>query len=632
MPAQADWHADARREPEAFWLAHARRIHWQIPPRRALDAEDAPALHWFPDGITNLCFNAVDRHLDTRAEQAALVWESSEVDARRTQTYAQLWAAVNACAGTLRALGVERGDRVLIYMPMVPEAIHTMLACARLGAVHSVVFGGFAAGSLAKRLRDAAPRLIVTADGGPRGGRLVRYKPLVDEARALAGMTDLAALVLRRGLDPDLPWQDGLDHDYAECTARFANLEIPCEWVPSSHPSYVLYTSGTTGLPKGIQRDTGGYAVALAASMECIYGAHPGETMLTTSDIGWVVGHSYIVYGPLLHGMTSVVYEGLPVRPDPGVWWRLVERYRAAVMFSSPTAMRVLKKLGAEHFRSADTSSLRTLFLAGEPLDAATHRWVADTLRCRVVDHYWQTESGWPMLSLAAGAEPAPVRLGSPGFPVYGYDLEIVDEDLAPVEPGVKGRLVARLPTPPGFMSTIWGDDERFRRAYFTRRDGEWLYLTGDYALRDADGYFFMLGRDDDVINVAGHRLGTREIEETLCALGGVAEAAVVGAQDPVKGQAVVAFVVPRDDAQRTDATRAQAFGDALKIGVDRALGPIARPAQVFLVPGLPKTRSGKIMRRALLALVEGSDPGDLSTLEDAGALEAARAAIRRPA
>ncbi|MEL0082599.1 MAG: AMP-binding protein, partial [Gammaproteobacteria bacterium] len=464
-------------QPEEFWADQASRIDWHRQPTQMLDASNPPFVRWYSGGQTNLCYNAIDRHLDSRGDQPALVWESTEVNQTRAWTYSELYDEVNTVAAAIKSLGVASGDRVLIYMPMIAEAIFAMLACARLGATHSVVFGGFASGSLAKRIDDASPKLIITADAGLRGGKVICYKPLLDEALSLATHRPERVMLVNRGLDTALNWVDNRDIDYATLTAEYANIEITPTWVDSDHPSYVLYTSGTTGMPKGVQRDTGGYAVSLAASMEYIYGCRPGEAMLTTSDIGWVVGHSYIVYGPLIHGMTTIVYEGLPIQPDPGIWWQLVEKYRVGVMFSSPTAIRVLKKQDPKYFTEHDTSSLRTLFLAGEPLDETTHGWTTDILGTPVVDHYWQTESGWPMLANCAGLDPQPaIKPGSPTWPTYGYQLEIVGDNLDPQPADTKGKLVVKLPTPPGFLSTVWGDDERFVNQYFLQRGDDWLY------------------------------------------------------------------------------------------------------------------------------------------------------------
>ncbi len=609
-------------QPETFWQEQAGRIDWHRPPTEMCDASNPPFVSWYQGGQTNLCYNAIDRHLDQRGDQAALVWESTEVNQTRSWTYAELYDEVNSVAAALKSLHVEQGDRVLIYMPMIPEATFAMLACARIGATHSVVFGGFASGSLAKRIDDAQPKLIITADAGLRGGKTICYKPLLDAALQIAQHPTQQVLLVNRGLDKELNWVPDRDIGYAELIAEYANIEITPAWLDSAHPSYVLYTSGTTGMPKGVQRDTGGYAVALAASMEYIYGCKPGEAMLTTSDIGWVVGHSYIVYGPLIHGMTTIVYEGLPIQPDPGIWWKLVEKYQVGVMFSSPTAIRVLKKQDPKYFSAHDTSSLRTLFLAGEPLDETTHAWTTDILKTRVVDHYWQTESGWPILANCAGLAPQPtIKPGSPTWPVYGYQLEIVDETLESQPADVKGKLVIKLPTPPGFLTTVWNDDERFVSQYFLQRGDDWLYTTGDYAVRDGQGYYFILGRDDDVINVAGHRLGSREIEETLSAAADVVESAVIGVKDELKGQAVCAFVVLQSAIPADDQSR-QREQKRLQKHVDQSLGAIARPTTIYFVGALPKTRSGKIMRRTLLALCEGEPVGDISTIEERQALD----------
>ncbi|MDE2354106.1 MAG: AMP-binding protein, partial [Betaproteobacteria bacterium] len=430
-------------------------------------------------------------------------------------SYRELHAEVNRFASILQRLHVRRGERVIIYMPMIPEAVFAMLACARIGAVHSVVFGGFASHSLATRIDDARPALLVTADAGMRGGKPVCYKPLVDEACRLAKHPPQHVLIVNRGLDPSMARVPKRDLDYAEQCSAVGDAQVPVAWLDATEPSYILYTSGTTGKPKGVQRDTGGYAVALAASMRHIFCGNPGEAMFTTSDIGWVVGHSYIVYGPLIHGMTTVMYEGLPIRPDPGIWWQLVERHRVSVMFSSPTAIRVLKKQDPEYLKRHDVSSLRTLFLAGEPLDEPTARWISDGLSVPVVDNYWQTETGWPILSAMLGVEETPRKFGSPSFPVYGYNVQLLDENTGvPVPPGQKGVLGIVPPLPPGCLSTIWGDDARFVSTYFSLFRNRMVYSSFDWGIRDEDGYYFILGRTDDVINVAGHRLGTREIEE----------------------------------------------------------------------------------------------------------------------
>ncbi len=610
-------------EPEAFWAEQGALVHWHKPWDRVLDYGKPPFAQWFAGGETNLCYNAVDRHLETRPEQKALVYLSTETGVEGSYTYRELHAEVNRFAAVLQAQGVGRGDRVIVYMPMIPEAMFAMLACARIGAIHSVVFGGFAAASLATRIDDAKPKLMVTADAGIRGGKVIPYKHLVDEALRLSAFPAEKVLIVHRGLDPDMPFTQGRDLDYAAQRMKHLDAQVPVVWLESSEPSYILYTSGTTGKPKGVQRDTGGYAVALAASMQHIYTGKAGETMFTTSDIGWVVGHSYIVYGPLIAGMTSVVYEGLPIRPDAGIWWKIVQDHRVNVMFSSPTAIRVLKKQPTEFMQKYDVSSLRNLYLAGEPLDEPTARWIADALQVNIIDNYWQTETGWPILSAVPEVEDLPRKFGSPGFPVYGFNLKLLHEGSGkPVGANEKGVLVAVPPLPPGCLSTVWGDDARFLNTYFSNFDTELVYSTFDWATRDEDGYYFILGRTDDVINVAGHRLGTREIEEAISGHPGIAEVAVVGVHDEVKGQAVKAFAVPRDASRIATPEGRRAFEKEVMETVDQALGAIARPARVYFLTLLPKTRSGKLLRRSIQALAEGREPGDLTTLDDPAALE----------
>jgi propionyl-CoA synthetase len=612
-------------QKEAFWAEQAQLIHWHKPPQRILDNGRLPFVRWFSGGETNTCYNAVDRHLATRGDQKAIVWVSTEVNQTRSLTYRELAEQVNRYAAALRAEGVEVGDRIIIYMPMIPESLVAMLACSRLGAIHSVVFGGFAPHNLAQRIDDAKPKVLITADAGMRGGKPVLYKPLVDQALAQSKFAPGKVLYIHRGLDPNMPLTAGRDLDLAALAAQKQGSKVDPVWVESFHPSYILYTSGTTGVPKGVQRDTGGHAVALAASMKHIYGCNPGETYWATSDIGWVVGHSYIVYGPLLHGMTTIVYEGTPITPDPGIWWRIVEEHKVNVMFSAPTAIRILRRQDPKYMKQANVRSLRTLFLAGEPLDAPTYEWVSGNLGVPVVDHYWQTESGWPILANCVGVEMQKVKPGSPTFPVYGWDLEVVEHGTGrPMPAGEKGVLVAKTPLPPGALSTVWGNDERFVKSYYGHFP-EPLYYTGDYAIRDADGYYFVLGRADEVINVAGHRLGTREIEEAISGHPSVAEAAAVGVKDDIKGQAVVAFVVLKAGVTMT----ALEVDAAIKKQVDSTVGPIARPREVHVVAGLPKTRSGKVIRRAITAMAEGRDPGDLSTLEDSGTIDGIQQAVK---
>jgi propionyl-CoA synthetase len=536
-------------------------------------------------------------------------------------------------AGILKALGVGRGDRVLIYMPMIPEAAFAMLACVRIGAIHSVVFGGFASHSLATRIDDARPKVIISADAGSRAGKAVPYKHLLDEAISLSKSPPQKVVMVNRGLAPATVVA-GRDLDYAKLRAEHMNAEVPCEWLESSEPSYILYTSGTTGKPKGVQRDTGGYAVALAASMQHIFCGEAGETYFSTSDIGWVVGHSYIVYGPLLAGMATIMYEGTPIRPDGGIWWKIVEQYKVTSMFSSPTAIRVLKKQDPALLRKYDLSSLRLLFLAGEPLDEPTGRWIADGIGKPIIDNFWQTETGWPILAIPRGVEALPSKFGSPGVPAYGYNVKLFSEANGAEITGhhEKGVVAIEGPLPPGCMTTVWGDDERFVKTYWTSVPNRSVYSTFDWGIRDEDGYFFILGRTDDVINVAGHRLGTREIEESLSSHPNVAEVAVVGVADQLKGQVAVGFAVLKDHSKIDTLEKRLAHeGELMKV-VDGQLGAVARPARVHFVTVLPKTRSGKLLRRSIQALCEGRDPGDLTTIEDASALEQIQAAVREPA
>jgi propionyl-CoA synthetase len=608
---------------DGFWREEAGRIDWHKPFSKVLDYSRPPFAKWFVGGETNLCHNAVDRHLAARGGQKALVWISTEVDQVRSFTYNELFREVNRAAAMMQALGVKRGDRVIIYMPMIPEACFAILACARIGAVHSVVFGGFAAASLAARIDDARPSLMITADGGSRMGKAVLYKSLVDESIRLARFPPQKVLIFRRGVDPDMPSVPGRDVDWQEFSAKQKEETLPCAWLESNEPSYILYTSGTTGKPKGVQRDVGGYAVALAASMKHIYCGDAGETMFTTSDIGWVVGHSYIIYAPLIAGMTTIMYEGVPVRPDAGVWWKIVQDYKVNVMFSAPTAIRVLKKHDPAFLKKYDLSSLRHLFLAGEPLDEPTHVWIQEALGLPVIDHYWQTETGWPILSAMPGVEKTPGKFGSPSFPVYGYDLQLLRESDAS-EAGADEKAVVAVvpPLPPGCMSTIWGDDERFVKTYFSTFSKKLVYTTFDWGIRDQDGYYFILGRTDDVINVAGHRLGTREIEEAVSMHPNIAECAVVGVSDPLKGQMPLAFAVAKDVSKLNSPEGRKQLEKEVMETVDKQLGAIGRPRAVHFVTLLPKTRSGKTLRRSIAALAEGRDPGDLTTIEDPAALK----------
>ena len=623
-----DFYRRSIEHPDTYWAEEAQRIHWEEPFTRTLDYSRAPFARWFIGGKTNLCYNAVDRHLAERASQAALIAISTETNSERVYDFAELHREVQAMAATMLALGVQRGDRVLIYMPMIAEAVFAMLACARIGAVHSVVFGGFASNSLASRIDDAQPRLIVSADAGSRGGKVIPYKGLLDDAIQLAQHKPQRVLLVDRGLAP-MARTPERDVDYAALRAQHLDQPVPVTWLESNETSYVLYTSGTTGKPKGVQRDVGGYAVALASSMQHIFCGKPGETYFCTSDIGWVVGHSYIVYGPLIAGMATVLYEGLPIRPDAGIWWSIVEKYKVTRMFSAPTAIRVLKKQPAECMERYDTSSLKALYLAGEPLDETTSNWISAALKVPVIDNYWQTESGWPIISIAKGISDKPTRLGSPGVPMPGYRLAILDEASGePCAAGQKGVVAIEGPLPPGCMQTVYGDDARFVNTYWRSLPRE-VYSTFDWGIQDQDGYYFILGRTDDVINVAGHRLGTREIEESISSHPNVSEVAVVGVEDKLKGQVAIAFAIAKQaDAIATPAQRKALEAEIMGV-VDKQIGAVGRPARVFFVTGLPKTRSGKLLRRAIQSICEGRDPGDLPTIEDPAALEQVRLALR---
>jgi propionyl-CoA synthetase len=619
-------------DPATFWAEAARAIDWHKPFERVLEHANPPFAKWFGGGQTNLCHNAVDRWLPTQPHAAALIAISTEtadgIPAERTYTYQELHDEVQRCAAIMQTLGVQRGDRVLIYMPMIAEAVFAMLACARIGAVHSVVFGGFAANSLATRIDDATPVLIVSADAGSRNGRAIAYKPLLDEALRLAAHQPAHALLVDRGLVP-MTLVPERDIDYATARQQHLYAEVPVTWLEADDASYILYTSGTTGKPKGVQRDVGGYAVALAQSMRTLFCDGPDGTFFCTSDIGWVVGHSYIVYGPLIAGMATILYEGLPTRPDAGIWWRIVEKYRVTRLFSAPTAIRVLKKQPAELIQKYDLSSLQALYLAGEPLDETTSSWIAEALGVPIIDNYWQTESGWPILSVARGADTRATRLGSPGFPMPGYRVRILDEASgATCGANQKGVVVIDGPLPPGCLQTIYGDDRRFVDTYWSNFDGAQVYSTFDWGIRDEDGYYFILGRTDDVINVAGHRLGTREIEEAISSHADVSEVAVVGIEDALKGQAAVAFVIVKDAARTATPALAKVLEADIMGVVDQRLGALARPARVYFVALLPKTRSGKLLRRSIQALCEGRDTGELPTIEDPAALELIRVAL----
>lgn len=622
MGAYAQTYRASMSDPEAFWRNAAAGVTWIHRPRRILDASGDPFFRWFPDATLNTCFNALDRHVvNGRAEQAALIYDSPVTGTRQTLTYARLLERVAAFAGALRALGVAKGDRVVIYMPMVPEAVVAMLACARLGAVHSVVFGGFAPAELALRLDDARPKVVVSASCGIEPTRVVEYKPMVDRAIELAEHTPDAVIVLQR-LQAIAPMTEGRDIDYEVAMRAGATDPAECVEVAATDPLYVLYTSGTTGKPKGVVRDNGGHAVALTWSMRHVYDVHPGEVWWTASDIGWVVGHSYIVYGPLLLGATTVLYEGKSVgTPDAGAFWRVLEQHRVTGLFTAPTAIRAIKKEDPEAAMLAglDTSSLRTLFLAGERLDPATFEWAAEKLGVPVVDHWWQTETGWPIAANLRGLEPMPLKPGSASVPVPGWDVRVLDEQGRTVPAGHEGAICLKLPLPPGALPTLWGDDERFRASYLSAFDG--YYLSGDGGYLDQDGYLYVMGRTDDVINVAGHRLSTGSMEAVLAQHPAVAECAVIGVADELKGQLPQGYVVLKSGVEADP----DALAEELVALVRSEVGAVAAFRSVTVVPALPKTRSGKILRKSMRQIADGADPAMPSTIEDPAVLETLR-------
>ncbi|WP_237387632.1 propionate--CoA ligase [Xenorhabdus sp. Sc-CR9] len=622
-----DFYQHSIDDPNAFWAEQARRIYWQQPFDQVLDHSNPPFARWFCGGKTNLCYNALDRWLESQPDSKALIAISTETNSEKVFTYKELHQEVNRAAAIMLSLGVTKGDRVVVYMPMIAEALFILLACARIGAIHSVVFGGFASHSLATRLDNAEPVLVVSADAGARGGKIIPYKPLLDEAIESANHTPRHVLMVNRGL-ADINWVKGRDVDFSTLRQEYFDAEVPVTWLESNEISCVLYTSGTTGTPKGVQRDVGGYAVALATSMDVIFGGKAGGVFFCTSDIGWVVGHSYIIYAPLIAGMATIMYEGLPVRPDAGIWWQLVEKYQVTRMFSAPTAIRVLKKYPTDCIANYDISSLETLYLAGEPLDEHTARWIAETINVPVIDNFWQTETGWPIMAIARSLDDRSSRFGSTGFPMYGFNVKLINE-LTAQECGAneKGMLVIKGPLPPGCIQTIYGDDTRFINTYW-KRFNQPVYSTFDWGIRDSDGYYFILGRSDDVINVSGHRLGTREIEECISSHEDVAEVAVIGIKDDVKGQAAVAFTVLKEGREIQSAEHFATLEKALMLLVDTKIGSVGRPARIYFVSQLPKTRSGKMLRRTMQAICEGREPSDIALVENPASLEIIRDAI----
>ncbi len=608
-------------DPAAFWAQAAKALSWTREPGRILDDDNPPFYRWFPDAELNTCFNALDRHIEARGDQPALIYDSPVTGTKRTYTYRELLDQTARFAGVLRRLGVEKGHRVVLYMPMIPEAVVAMLACARLGAVHSVVFGGFASHELATRIDDAQPTVIVSASCGIEPTRLIEYKPMLDHALTRVSHQPRACVIVQRDqLRCDLA--AGRDHDWAELMSD----ATPADPVPvaATDPLYVLYTSGTTGKPKGIVRDNGGHAVALMWSMTNIYGVGPGEVFWAASDVGWVVGHSYIVYGPLLAGATTVLYEGKPVgTPDPGAFWRVVSEYGVKVLFSAPTALRAIRKEDptGSHIRSYDLSTLTYLFQAGERLDPDTYAWASQVLGIPVIDHWWQTETGWAIAANPVGLQQLPLKAGSPTVPMPGYDVQVLHADGSGCAAGEEGAICIRLPLPPGTLPTLWGDDARFEASYLCEHPG--YYLTGDGGYLDDDGYLFVMGRIDDVINVAGHRLSTGSIEAVVAGHPAVAECAVIGVADEIKGQVPRGFVVLKSGAT------AEGLAAELVAAVRHSIGAVASFTTVEVVPGLPKTRSGKILRKTMRGIADGHDEPVPSTIEDAGVLDALRPILR---
>ena len=618
-------------DPNGFWLEAARDIDWAVPPAAAVEQRGDTEWSWFPGGELNVSANALDRHVDAgRGEQAAIVYDSAMTGTKATITYRELRDHVAAFAGALRGLGVGQGDRVLIYLPMTPEAAIAMLACARIGAIHSVVFGGFASNELAVRISDATPKVIVTSSGGREPGRAVEYLPLVSRALELAeGHTVEAVVVSDRDAVPgsaaEMAGANGVEWlDWAELAAGATPADpVP---VPSDHPLYILYTSGTTGNPKGVVRDSGGYAVALGWTMRGVYDIGAGDTMFTASDVGWVVGHSYIVYGPLLVGATTVLYEGKPVgTPDAGAFWRIVEEHGVKTMFTAPTALRAIRREdpSLEHLAEHDVSSMRALFLAGERTDPETWHWIKDALGIPVVDHWWQTETGWAICANPLGIEELELKAGSTSVPMPGYDVQVLDsKGRRLTEPGAEGNIAIRLPLAPGNLMEIWGSRQRFVDSYLAAFPG--YYATGDAGHLDEDGYLFVMGRTDDVINVAGHRLSTGSLEEVLTQHPAVAECAVIGVHDDLKGQRAAGFVTLKHGVEVVN----EELAAELVRMVRAQIGPVAAFRDVTVVERLPKTRSGKILRKTMRQIVDGEAYKVPATIEDPTVIDSFIAAL----
>ncbi|MGI8751860.1 MAG: propionyl-CoA synthetase [Acidimicrobiales bacterium] len=621
----ADLYRRSLDDPESFWLETAQAIDWAETPTRALDGSADPFFRWFPDGRLNTCYNALDRHVDAgHGARTALIWDSAVTSAKASYTYRELTDDVARFAGVLAELGVEAGDRVIVYLPMIPQAVITMLACARLGAVHSVVFGGFAPPELAARIEDARPKVVVCASCGVEPNRVVEYKPIVDRAIDLSDHKPDAVVVFQR---EQAPASLG-DRDVGWNRAMASATAAPPVDVAATDPLYILYTSGTTGKPKGVVRDNGGHAVALAWSMGGLYDIGPGDVWWCASDVGWVVGHSYIVYAPLLIGATSILYEGKPVgTPDAGAFWRVISEHGAKSLFTAPTALRAIKKVDPEAKERAkyDLSGFESLYLAGERLDPETYHWASDALGVPVIDHWWQTETGWAIAGNPRGIEALPIKPGSPSVAMPGWDVTALDTDGRALPAGTEGAICLKLPLPPGSLPTLWHDDERYVQSYLSEHPG--YYLTGDGGYVDDDGYIFVMGRTDDVINVAGHRLSTGSMEAVLAAHPAVAECAVIGINDNLKGQLPQGFVVLKAGVTVEEVQLQR----ELVAAVRDQIGAVAAFRDVRVVDALPKTRSGKILRRTMRNIVDGVDAPVPSTIEDAGVLDRLRQVLTQP-
>jgi propionyl-CoA synthetase len=599
-------------DPEGFWGARAEDLYWERRWNRVRDDSRPPYHRWFAGGVLNTCYNALDLHVERgRGKQPALIYDSPVTRTIRAFTYAELRDEVARFAGALRRQGVERGDRVIIYMPMVPEAVIAMLACARIGAIHSVVFGGFAPKELATRIDDAKPKVVLSASCGIEVSRVIPYKPLLDQAIAMASHKPARCVILQRPMET-APLEPGRDIDWGEAVAAASSVE--CVPVSATDPLYILYTSGTTGIPKGVVRDNGGHAVALKWSMDAVYGMGAGETFWAASDIGWVVGHSYIVYAPLLKGCTTILYEGKPVgTPDPGAFWRVCAQHRVNALFTAPTAFRAIKKEDPQgiFMTTHDLSRFRTLFLAGERCDPDTLLWARERLRVPVVDHWWQTETGWPMAANCVGLGMLPVKPGSPTKVVPGYDIRVLGEDNREVPAGQIGSIAVKLPMPPGCLPTLWNNDAGFERSYLTRHPG--YYLTGDAGYKDEDDYIYIMSRVDDIINVAGHRLSTGAMEEVLASHPDVAECAVMGVADDIKGEVPVGLVVTKAGVARAEAELCRELVELVR----ERIGPVASFKTVAVVKRLPKTRSGKILRGTMKKIADGTEHTVPATIDD---------------